>query len=145
MGSDKKRSKTKDRAGLRDRLLGTRVRHRRCFLGLTQQKLAVMVGITFQQLQKYETGFNKISASRLIDFSEALGVPVDYFYDGIKAFKDAKPLSPDETPTTDLALASDPLLRRESATLLKNYYRIGDEKLRQSVKEMIRNMAGHER
>ena len=145
MGSDKKRSKTKDRAGLRDRLLGTRVRHRRCFLGLTQQKLEVMVGITFQQLQKYETGFNKISASRLVDFSAALGVPVDYFYDGINAFNSAMQLSPNEAPSADLALASDPLLRRESATLLKNYYRIVDEKLRQSVREMMRSMAVHER
>ena len=63
--------------------LGRRLRRRRRLLGLTQQQLATQVGIRFQQIQKYECGANRISAARLWQLSEALKVPVGYFYDGL--------------------------------------------------------------
>ncbi len=63
--------------------LGKRLRRRRRLLGLTQQQLAGTVGVRFQQIQKYECGANRISASRLWQLSEALEVPVGYFYDGL--------------------------------------------------------------
>src|SRR6478609_5460626 len=63
--------------------LGKRLRRRRRLLGLTQQQLATVVGIRFQQIQKYECGANRISAARLWQLAEALEVPVSYFYDGI--------------------------------------------------------------
>ncbi len=64
--------------------VGNRVRHRRWLVGMTQQKLAEQVGIKFQQIQKYETGKNRISASRLWDIADALGVEVSFFFEGIE-------------------------------------------------------------
>ena len=64
--------------------VGKRIRQRRRLIGMTQQKLADMVGIKFQQIQKYETGANRVSASRLWDIGEAMGVPVAFFFEGLK-------------------------------------------------------------
>ena len=64
--------------------VGKRVRHRRWLIGMTQQQLAQQVGIKFQQIQKYETGANRISASRLWDIAEALDVPVSFFFEGLE-------------------------------------------------------------
>ena len=73
--------------------LGRRLRRRRRLLGLTQQQLAVQVGIRFQQIQKYECGANRISAARLWQLAEALETPVAYFYDGLaEAMEDDAPL-----------------------------------------------------
>lgn len=63
--------------------VGKRIRHRRWMVGMTQQQLAERVGIKFQQIQKYETGMNRVSASRLWDISEALGAPVSFFFEGL--------------------------------------------------------------
>src|SRR5271155_2253933 len=67
-----------------DLLLGRRLRGRRRLIGLTQSQLALRVGVRFQQIQKYESGANRISAARLWRFCQALDVPVDYFYDGLR-------------------------------------------------------------
>ena len=64
--------------------VGKRIRQRRWLTGMTQQKLAELVGIKFQQIQKYETGANRVSASRLWDIADALGVPVSFFFEGLK-------------------------------------------------------------
>ncbi|WP_116132192.1 helix-turn-helix domain-containing protein [Tropicimonas sp. IMCC34043] len=64
--------------------VGKRVRHRRWMVGMTQQQLAQKVGIKFQQIQKYETGINRISASRLWDIADSLGVSVGFFFDGLR-------------------------------------------------------------
>ncbi|MGB3177971.1 MAG: helix-turn-helix transcriptional regulator [Albidovulum sp.] len=65
--------------------VGKRVRHRRWMVGMTQQQLADKVGIKFQQIQKYETGMNRVSASRLWDISDALGVSISFFFEGLEA------------------------------------------------------------
>ena len=65
--------------------VGKRIRHRRWMIGMTQQQLAERVGIKFQQIQKYETGMNRVSASRLWDISDTLEVPVSFFFDGLDA------------------------------------------------------------
>ena len=65
--------------------VGKRIRQRRWLTGMTQQKLAELVGIKFQQIQKYETGANRVSASRLWDIAEALEVPVAFFFEGLRA------------------------------------------------------------
>ncbi len=67
-----------------DEHVGKRIRQCRWMVGMTQQQLAEAVGIKFQQIQKYETGANRVSASRLWDISRALGAPIDYFFDGIE-------------------------------------------------------------
>ena len=64
--------------------VGKRIRQRRWLVGMTQQQLAEQVGIKFQQIQKYETGANRVSASRLWDISEAMEVPVNFFFEGIE-------------------------------------------------------------
>ena len=96
--------------------VGKRLRRRRRLLGLTQQQLAESIGIRFQQIQKYECGANRISASRLFELSEALHVPIQYFYDG---------LSTDE-PQPSEALAADVLSQKETMDLIRAYYRLDE-------------------
>lgn len=67
-----------------DTHVGKRIRHRRWMIGMTQQQLADAVGIKFQQIQKYETGANRVSASRLWDISQVLAVPMPFFFDGLE-------------------------------------------------------------
>jgi len=98
-----------------DILVGKRVRHRRWMVGMTQQQLAEKVGIKFQQIQKYETGMNRISASRLWDISEALDVEIGFFFQGLSE-------GSVETGTTDLP--SDILADKEALELVRSYYAI---------------------
>lgn len=103
-----------------DLFVGKRLRRRRRLLGLTQQSLAEQVGIRFQQIQKYECGANRVSASRLFELSEALSVPVQHFYEGLS---EHDPL----TGTPDLnALAPDILSKKETMDLVRAYYSMGE-------------------
>lgn len=96
-----------------DRHVGERVRRRRRLLGLTQKELADRVGIRFQQIHKYETGINRMSASRLYEIAGALGAPVEHFYDGLNG--DGGPRG----------MEGDLLSRRETMELVRAYYRLG--------------------
>ena len=100
---------------------GKRIRHRRWLVGMTQQQLAEKVGIKFQQIQKYETGANRVSASRLWDISEALDVPVSFFFEGIEAETDV---------TSDAAAPSDLLGDKEALDLVRSYYAIPENQRR---------------
>jgi transcriptional regulator with XRE-family HTH domain len=95
--------------------VGKRVRHRRWMVGMTQQQLAEKVGIKFQQIQKYETGMNRISASRLWDISEALEVPVGFFFEGLGEAS--------EVPS-DAEAPADILADKEALELVRSYYAI---------------------
>ena len=101
-----------------DLYVGKRLRRRRRLLGLTQQQLASSVGIRFQQIQKYECGANRISASRLFELSEALQVPVQYFYDGL-AEHEAERVGGSE-------LNADVLSQKETIDLIRAYYSLGE-------------------
>ena len=101
-----------------DLYVGKRLRRRRRLLGLTQQQLAEAVGIRFQQIQKYECGANRISASRLFELSEALHVSVQYFYDGL-AEQEIEPEGGGE-------LNPDVLSQKETIDLIRAYYRLGE-------------------
>lgn len=101
--------------------VGKRVRHRRWMTGTTQQQLAEKVGIKFQQIQKYETGMNRVSASRLWDIAHALDVPVAFFFDG---------LSDGKTETAQSDMPSDILSDREALELLRSYYAIPETQRR---------------
>ena len=102
--------------------VGKRVRHRRWMVGMTQQQLAERVGIKFQQIQKYETGMNRISASRLWDIADALNAPVSFFFEG---------LSEDEPASTgDSALQGDFLADKEALDLVRSYYAIPEAQRR---------------
>lgn len=97
--------------------VGKRVRHRRWMVGMTQQQLAGKVGIKFQQIQKYETGMNRISASRLWDIAEALEVPVSFFFEGLDEQVDAAMTEKDGVP-------GDILADKEALELIRSYYLI---------------------
>lgn len=101
-----------------DLYVGKRLRRRRRLLGLTQQQLAESVGIRFQQIQKYECGANRISASRLFELSEALHVPVQYFYDGLSEDDREGPINPELNP--------DVLSQKETIDLIRAYYRLSE-------------------
>src|ERR1700759_5056756 len=98
--------------------LGKRLRRRRRLLGLTQQQLAGACGVRFQQIQKYECGANRISAARLWQLSEALEVPVGYFYDGLSS--EARP---SEVPT-ESEPRSEMFARKETLDLIRAYYQL---------------------
>jgi transcriptional regulator with XRE-family HTH domain len=93
-------------------------------VGMTQQQLAEKVGIKFQQIQKYETGMNRVSASRLWDISEALSVQVSYFFDGIENTPAAA------EATAGAALPDDILADREALELVRSYYAIPENQRR---------------
>lgn len=97
--------------------LGRRLRRRRRLLGLTQQQLAVQVGIRFQQIQKYECGANRISAARLWQLAEALETPVSYFYDGVTEAVERKEAAQS---------GGEMFSRKETLDLIQAYYQLGE-------------------
>jgi transcriptional regulator with XRE-family HTH domain len=101
--------------------VGKRIRHRRWMNGTTQQQLAEKVGIKFQQIQKYETGMNRVSASRLWDIAASLGVPISFFFEGIDAATSTESV-------TDMP--GDILSDREALELLRSYYSIPENQRR---------------
>ncbi len=124
--------------------VGSRVRLRRTLLGLSQEKLGEAVGLTFQQIQKYERGANRIGASRLFEFSRILDVPVSFFFDdmpenGGRGVED-QPVPPIEPP----AVEQDPLTRRETLELVRAYYRITDPQVRRRLFELTKSLGNAE-
>lgn len=115
-----------------DHHVGQRIRRRRRLLGQTQQVLAQAVGIRFQQVQKYESGANRVSASRLYEIAEALDVPVQYFYEGLT--------SPEHDPDPSPAIADDVLSRKETLDLVRAYYGL-KEMPRRRLLELARSLA----
>lgn len=103
--------------------VGKRIRHRRWLVGITQQQLAEHVGIKFQQIQKYETGANRVSASRLWDIADALEVPVSFFFEGLDE-GEAAAHAPDSGVPADL------LGDKEALDLVRSYYAIPENQRR---------------
>ena len=115
--------------------LGRRLRRRRRLLGLTQQQLAQQVGIRFQQIQKYECGANRISAARLWQLSEALEVPVGYFYDGLSADAQRAPAANDGEGSGEM------FARKETLDLIRAYYQLG-ERPRRRLLDLAKSLNG---
>lgn len=101
--------------------VGKRVRHRRWMVGMTQHQLAEKVGIKFQQIQKYETGMNRVSASRLWDMAAALNVPVSFFFEGLESHTD---------DVNGNAMPGDILADKEALELVRSYYAIPENQRR---------------
>lgn len=99
--------------------VGKRIRHRRWMIGMTQQQLAERVGIKFQQIQKYETGANRVSASRLWDISQAMGIPISFCFEGL------------ETSVTSDQVEGDILSDKEALQLVRAYYAMPEAQRRQ--------------
>lgn len=100
--------------------VGKRIRHRRWMVGVTQQQLADKVGIKFQQIQKYETGMNRVSASRLWDIADALDVPVSFFFEGLAG----------EASAVAAAREGDIFADKEALALVRSYFAIPEAQRR---------------
>jgi len=124
--------------------VGGRVRLRRVFLGYSQEKLANALGLTFQQIQKYERGANRISASKLYELSRILSVPVTYFFEGVEADGDAGGAAGQESGASGGSNihSSDPDFtnQRETLQLISSYYRIPDAKVRSEVLSLLKTL-----
>ncbi|MGJ8555673.1 MAG: helix-turn-helix domain-containing protein [Sulfitobacter geojensis] len=103
--------------------VGQKIRQRRWLTGMTQQRLAELVGIKFQQIQKYETGANRVSASRLWDIADALDVNVSFFFDGIKTEEEEAQAHAETVP-------ADLLGDKEAMDLIRSYYSIPEDQRR---------------
>lgn len=121
--------------------VGARVRLRRTLLGMSQEKLGEAIGLTFQQVQKYERGANRVGASRLYDLSRVLEVPVSFFFDDMpdeissKSVHERREMSESPDP-----FDNDPMNRRETLELVRAYYRISDPNQRKKVFELVKSM-----
>ncbi len=137
----KKKRASKGRADPIDRYVGSRVRVRRLGLGMSQTKLGQAIGVTFQQVQKYENGANRVGASNLYKIAKALGVDVGFFYDGIPqaAVKGKGTRGRPARPAVEIA--GDPTRSREIIMLMHNYARIAHPQLRKRVFELVKSLA----
>ncbi len=106
--------------------VGKRIRHRRWMVGMTQQQLGEIVGIKFQQIQKYETGMNRVSASRLWDIAAAVDVQISFFFDGL----DASDEDIVHAATSADQLKGDLLADKEALELVRSYYNIPEPQRR---------------
>lgn len=137
--SPPRKSGGKGRASPIDKYVGTRLRQRRTLLGVSQEKLGDSLGVTFQQIQKYERGTNRIGAGRLFEISKILDVPVAYFYEGYDGALTAGADGFAETEQT--GFDGNPMNRRETLELVRYYYGIKDPKLRKQIFDLAKSMA----
>ncbi|MAN47360.1 MAG: helix-turn-helix domain-containing protein [Alphaproteobacteria bacterium] len=112
-----------------DRVVGQRIRWRRKELNLTQEKLGDLLGLTFQQVQKYEKGINRVSAGRLYEMSTAMGIPITYFFDGAEAYLEHEALQVAE----DGDGVHAPVMTSEVLDLIAAFQKIEDVSLRKSL------------
>jgi len=119
-----------------DAFVGQKIRTRRVSLGLTQQDLATALGITFQQVQKYENGKNRVSASTLFRLSFALGVGVSHFFDGLPEEPDENVPVPSSLPTN-----LEPSQKRELLEFIRAFSRIHQPRMRGLIVDMVKELA----
>jgi transcriptional regulator with XRE-family HTH domain len=120
-----------------DKHVGARVRSRRILVGMSQEKLGNSLGLTFQQVQKYEKGTNRIGASRLQHISKILSVPVAYFFEGSPVENSATGFAESDQADFTVDILSTP----EGVSLAKAFNRIGDPKVRRKILELVTMMA----
>jgi len=124
-----------------DKHVGSRVRMRRMMLGMSQEKLGDALALTFQQVQKYEKGTNRIGASRLQQISQILQVPVAFFFEGAPVLLEGAPSEGlQEAPSP--AYVSDFLATSDGLSLTKAFMRIPDPKLRRRIVDLVQQIAG---
>lgn len=124
--------------------VGTRIRLRRTLLGMSQERLGEALGLTFQQVQKYERGVNRVGASRLFDLSRVLDVPISFFFDDMPenlaaSFGGQSSRRSGGLPDAE-AFPDDTLNRRETLELVRAYYRITDPNVRKRMFDLIKSM-----
>jgi transcriptional regulator with XRE-family HTH domain len=121
-----------------DMQVGNRVRIRRMLIGMSQERLGELLGLTFQQVQKYEKGINRIGAGRLFDVSRILGVPIDYFYEGAQMSGQAG-FAEDSAPPVMEFVSSG-----EGLQLSLAFMKIKDAKVRKRVLDLVKSLAEEE-
>jgi len=124
--------------------VGSRIRLRRTLLGMSQQKLGEAIGLTFQQVQKYERGTNRVGSSRMFELARVLDVAVSYFFEEMGSDVAARGRQhafgiASEAPT--VGAAADPMTKRETLELVRAYYKITDAKVRKRLFEMTKALA----
>ncbi len=112
-----------------DKHIGTRVRARRVMLGMSQEKLADALGLTFQQVQKYEKGVNRIGASRLLHIAGILDVSIEFFFEGLPGLRAGG--------FSDDSVVADFLIRPESDRLVRGFLRLKDDEARRKVADLV--------
>jgi transcriptional regulator with XRE-family HTH domain len=125
-----------------DKHVGSRVRMRRMMLAMSQEKLGDALGLTFQQVQKYEKGTNRIGASRLQQISTILQVPVAFFFEGAPDMSDGSRGGAKDAPSP--AYVSDFLATSDGLALTKAFMRISDAKLRRRIVDLVEQIAGED-
>jgi transcriptional regulator with XRE-family HTH domain len=124
--------------------VGKRLRLRRTLLGMSQERLGEAIGLTFQQVQKYERGVNRIGASRVFELSRVLDVPVSYFFEGLP--DRGKPAEGGRHGVASDRRAgveeAESMARRETLELVRAYYGIADPKVRKRLYELLKSVAG---
>jgi transcriptional regulator with XRE-family HTH domain len=130
----------KKSTGSIDKEIGTRVRMRRISIGMSQEKLGEMLGLTFQQVQKYEKGMNRISVGRLVDIAKILGVDIHFFFNGIKSAKTDSGFAEEETSPYIADVMSTP----EGLQLIRTFTGIKNAKVRKSIVQLVAALAGQD-
>ena len=115
-----------NRASSIDRHVGARIRERRIMLGLSQQQMADMIGVTYQQAHKYERGINRISAGRLYEITRVLNVPITYFFEGLDITEDDESLNPRQRMCLELA---------------RNFASISNQRHQEALSQLARALA----
>ena len=118
----------------------TCVRMRRISIGMSQEKLGEMLGLTFQQVQKYEKGMNRISVGRLVDIAKILGVEIHFFFDGIKSGKAESGLAEEESPPYIADVMSTP----EGLQLIRTFTSIKSSRVRKSIVQLVASLAAQD-
>jgi len=124
-----------------DTHVGSRLRQRRALLGMSQTDLGKAVGLTFQQVQKYERGFNRISSSRLFEFAKVLDVPVAHFFEGMGTSTAGTKRKPGRPKAAGKPAGGDLNTKRETLELVRAYYKIRSKSLRAKTLDLIEALA----
>src|SRR3984885_15214613 len=117
-----------------DAQVGNRIRLRRMLIGMSQERLGELLGLTFQQVQKYEKGVNRIGAGRLFDVARILGVPIDFFYEGVSGQLEARGFSDQESALPVMEFVSS----GEGLQLSLAFMKIKDPKVRKRVLDLVK-------
>jgi transcriptional regulator with XRE-family HTH domain len=147
---DAERPERESRASPIDVHVGSRIRLRRTLLGLSQERLGDALGLTFQQVQKYERGINRVGASRLFDLARVLDVPISFFFDDMPEAVGGAAPPPATLPLGGFAEGQESFgndarfNRRETLDLVRAYYRISDPAIRKRVFDLIKSLAPDE-
>jgi len=134
----RKLRKTRGKPTWVDVHVGKRVRQRRTLMGISQERLGDALDLTFQQVQKYERGANRLGAGRLFDMAKALDVPITYFFEDLPQESTVAPAMREDAAEYETA---DPLSQRETLSLVRAYYGIQDTVVRRRVFELVKSLS----